>query len=572
MWEFREPRYFADTQDTTPLSQPRREPSTHGGNVNYALYPSGARPVLHNSRISQPEIVQAPVFSLFPKTEVPQLENATPIPRQAYDAQASAHARNGQSRSHDRGSKNYANTDHSTDVVVESAVSRRRDASAAPSSTAQTSTNNTYSGMTKATGSHLSELGQGFVKLTHGDYGACQEFMDKYPGIWDENQNDFQLEALRLQRDGKTSQFRNCVQQLLLLRTTSKMSGDEYRTFFNRMKAKDPKTLKDFLLDFDKTHAALKLAGAKQPKPTQVVKNKSEPESVNSGDKRHSQAAAGIGNPPDATHRRSDDERMSASLDKLNIRTHNQQDPARSYGAGGNGTRPPSVTYRSPNGRRPTLSSVDENSRPNFSNNKAQRAPPSIVDYDIRGDGEKQEELDHRYFVRPDGGKFFKVGRVFAMLWHESVGDPRGGHLSNQEQFNAYRAGRYGERVHSHILRMAVVRERHGYCWCIPIHTYNGRGVMKPGFNKQDQEAHAIIYTDDTRPDSTSKEEMRLMTKNPIAVHAASPDQRLHIMSRLHFGAPYTVQMNVKVMNVGTIAQKSMSAFESYWRNECRGN
>jgi hypothetical protein len=556
----RKPRYVANTPHTSG------EQSTPGGNVNYAAYPSGTRPVFHN------EMAQAPAFRLFPKTEVPQLENATPILRQPYDPQPSAHARNAQSGLHDRGSKYYANTRHGTDVMVEPAVSPRSDVPATPNSTVPASTNNTYSDTIKATGSRLSELGQDFAKLTFGDYGACQEFMDKHPGILNENYNDFQQEALRLQRDGRTSQVRNCVQQLLLLRKISKMSSEERRSFFSRMKAKDPKTLKEFILDFDKTHDALKtLAGAKQPNLTQAVKNKSESEFVDSGDRRYGQVAAS-GHPLEATRRRSEDERMSAPLDKLNVSTHNQQNPARSYGAGGNGTRPPPATGRSSNGRRQTLSSVDENSQPNFQNSKAQGALPSVVEYDIRGNDEKQEELDHRYYVRSDGGKFFKIGRVFAMLWHESAGAPRGGHLSNQEQFNAYRAGRYGERVHSHILRMVVVRERHGYCWCIPIHTYNGRGVLKSGFNKQDQEAHAIIYMDDTNPGSTSEEEMRLMTKNPIAVRAASPDQRLHVMSRLHFGAPYSVQMNVKVMDVGTIAQKSMPAFVSYWRNECRGN
>ena len=397
--------------------------------------------------------------------------------------------------------------------------------------------------------------------------------MDRYPGILNENQDGFQQEALRLQRYGNASQVRNCVQQLLLLRKTSKMSSGERRTFLNRMKAKDPKILKDFLLDFDKTHAAIKtLAGAKQQKPAQAVKSKPEPESVNSGDRRHGQAAASIGHPPEATRRRSEDERVSASLDKLKISAHNQQDPARNYGAGGNGTRPRSVTYRSSNGRRQALPSVHENPQPNFPNDKAQGAPPSVVDYDIRGDGEKQEELDHRYYVRPDGEKFFKVGRVFAMLWHESVGYPKGGHLSNKEQFKPYREGKYGEGVYSHIVRMVVVKERHGYCWCIQIHTYNGRGVLKPGFNQQDQKAHAIIHMDDTRPGSTSEEEMRLMTKKPIAVRAASSDQKLHVMSRLNFGAPYSIQMNVKVMDVGTIAEASMPAFESYWRNERDGN
>jgi hypothetical protein len=214
---------------------------------------------------------------------------------------------------------------------------------------------------------------------------------------------------------------------------------------------------------------------------------------------------------------------------------------------------------------------VNEDSRQTWSiSSQSPPNPPTVIekDYDIRGDGSEQEELDHRYYVRTDGGKFFKIGRVFAMLWHEGAGDPKGGHLSNKEHFRPVKAGKYGERVYSHILRMAVVRVRHGYCWCIPIHTYNGRGVSKPGFNRQDQEAHAIIHMDDTEPGSNIPGEQRLMTKKPITVHAASPDQRLHTMSRLNFGAPYSIQMNVKVMSVGTITAVSMPAFESYWKNE----
>lgn len=143
--------------------------------------------------------------------------------------------------------------------------------------------------------------------------------------------------------------------------------------------------------------------------------------------------------------------------------------------------------------------------------------------------------------------------------------------MSNREKFRPVREGRYGESVYSHILRMVVVRERHGYCWCIPIHTYHGRGVLKPGFNRQDQEAHAIIHMEDTKPGSNSREEIRAMTKQPIAVRAASHDQKLDIMSRLNFGSPYSIQMNVKVMNVGKVTDASMPAFESYWRNEVSG-
>ena len=41
--------------------------------------------------------------------------------------------------------------------------------------------------------------------------------------------------------------------------------------------------------------------------------------------------------------------------------------------------------------------------------------------------------------------------------------------------------------VCSRIGRMVVVRERHGYCWCIPIRTYNYQGVAKKGLSTQDR-------------------------------------------------------------------------------------
>jgi hypothetical protein len=58
------------------------------------------------------------------------------------------------------------------------------------------------------------------------------------------------------------------------------------------------------------------------------------------------------------------------------------------------------------------------------------------------------------------------------------------------------------------------------------------------------------------------------MFKSPIAVSAASPEQKLHYMSRINFGKVYSVEWNVKVMNVGRVNRDSMIKFEGYWHNE----
>lgn len=58
------------------------------------------------------------------------------------------------------------------------------------------------------------------------------------------------------------------------------------------------------------------------------------------------------------------------------------------------------------------------------------------------------------------------------------------------------------------------------------------------------------------------------MTKEPLEVAPASPDQKLDFMSRLNFGKVYTVEHNVKVLPVGKITERSMPRFQSYAKNE----
>jgi hypothetical protein len=114
---------------------------------------------------------------------------------------------------------------------------------------------------------------------------------------------------------------------------------------------------------------------------------------------------------------------------------------------------------------------------------------------------------------------------------------------------------------------MVVVKECNGYCVCIPINTYNSRGVAKKGLTKEERLKHTIIYMADRRPCKIEAEE-GMMRKRPIAVNPANDEQKLDIMSRLNFGAPSTVQWNVKVMNVGKVHENSMADLLGYFRIE----
>lgn len=89
--------------------------------------------------------------------------------------------------------------------------------------------------------------------------------------------------------------------------------------------------------------------------------------------------------------------------------------------------------------------------------------------------------------------------------------------------------------------------------------------MTKKGFIKADREAHAIIHMSDKQPYQSPDE--RDITKRPIKVNAASPDQKLDKMSRLNFSRVHTVNHYVKAMNVGMVHRDSMPYLVGYFRN-----
>jgi hypothetical protein len=101
--------------------------------------------------------------------------------------------------------------------------------------------------------------------------------------------------------------------------------------------------------------------------------------------------------------------------------------------------------------------------------------------------------------------------------------------------------------------------------FCRAINTYHGQGVSKRDWSKEEREAHTIIYMSDTTPIRLEGEEM--MTKKPIEVHKASADQKLDPASRINFGRVYAVLWDVKVMNIGKVAEDSMPHLLGYYTN-----
>ncbi|KAF4633929.1 hypothetical protein G7Y89_g4181 [Cudoniella acicularis] len=175
-------------------------------------------------------------------------------------------------------------------------------------------------------------------------------------------------------------------------------------------------------------------------------------------------------------------------------------------------------------------------------------------------DREDREKLDPRYRVIPDKEqkKFWKVGRVFMMLWTEPA-------KSQNQQMGGTRNGTHYSTVwleqgaYSEIRRFVVIKEGYGNSICSPIHTYNGQATLKP--NLPERQQHAIIYTSQDCPPEHSyvandgsivKENL---SKDPIKVHKdqKGPEGDLGVYSRLNYSKIYTVENYVRVLSIGMV-------------------
>ncbi|KAB8301557.1 hypothetical protein EYC80_003401 [Monilinia laxa] len=184
------------------------------------------------------------------------------------------------------------------------------------------------------------------------------------------------------------------------------------------------------------------------------------------------------------------------------------------------------------------------------------------------------ETLDSRY--KSCGGlrqdDFWKVGRVFMMLWTEPAAQskvPGDGATSNGSHFCTTFLG---QQAYSEIRRFVVVLKGHGSSICCPIHTYSGRATLKP--NLPAPNLHTIIYTSLACPDEYGYEVdgywvFEELTKDPIQVISEREDNEGHLdkLSRLNYSKVYTVEHYVRVLNIGMVASSSMSSLlnDSGW-------
>lgn len=192
------------------------------------------------------------------------------------------------------------------------------------------------------------------------------------------------------------------------------------------------------------------------------------------------------------------------------------------------------------------------------SQNNASGNPQSITPKRIRRapNTSTYEDLDPRYCVvaPKDLQKFYKLGRVFMMLWTEPAGHKaakEGGTRNGSHISTTWLNG----NAHSEIRRFVVVRANHGSCSCLAIHTYSGSATLKP--NLPDPDNHAIIHTTPDPPSPLPKE---LLTKDPIRVISEQkpPDGILLPTSRINYTKVYTVEYDVRVLKIGMVHEDSL--------------
>ncbi|KAJ3567076.1 hypothetical protein NPX13_g6895 [Xylaria arbuscula] len=145
--------------------------------------------------------------------------------------------------------------------------------------------------------------------------------------------------------------------------------------------------------------------------------------------------------------------------------------------------------------------------------------------------------------------RFFRVGRCFVTRWVE----PRSSLLSGQSTADITQKTDLYSGLFTKMRRFIVIREGSHCAWCVPIHTYEGRGVTKADIKLRD---HSKIYRiGNPEPEA----EFPLRQPICIAIEGESEFHRLHPASLVNFGKIHTIEHDVSVMNIGYVPKSHLA-------------
>lgn len=123
---------------------------------------------------------------------------------------------------------------------------------------------------------------------------------------------------------------------------------------------------------------------------------------------------------------------------------------------------------------------------------------------------------------------------------------------------------RFNERAYTQIRRFAIVAVKRGFVYACAISTYNGRATTKPGCIPAE---HSIVYFPGTNPNGCYVSGESRMEKEPIKIIPTDPHEIMRRESRLRFGKTFSIEMNVKVKDIGRVCEEDRSNLVAYWRD-----
>jgi len=141
------------------------------------------------------------------------------------------------------------------------------------------------------------------------------------------------------------------------------------------------------------------------------------------------------------------------------------------------------------------------------------------------------------------------------MIWEEPAGRTRGD-ASTQGSSCCSKTSNFS---YVEIRRFVVIRNKGPSSLCAPIQTYRRQGTLRLGVIAED---HGIIYTGTSGsepPDLLLGENG--LTKGALRVEP-NGDEALDDTSRVNYGKTYTVEHNVKVLNIGVVAPEHLKLLD----------
>ncbi|KND92090.1 hypothetical protein TOPH_03429 [Tolypocladium ophioglossoides CBS 100239] len=163
----------------------------------------------------------------------------------------------------------------------------------------------------------------------------------------------------------------------------------------------------------------------------------------------------------------------------------------------------------------------------------------------ITADEEMLDELDHRY--RVEHSTKFQPGEIFKVHWSEpqGSGNEHAPSVSGRQEIQ----NRFGTKFFVGFRRFIVIANDLGHCTCVPILTYGGKGCKKKGVKPA---KHGMIYE--------RGHKVRPLEGEPklgfpaVKVEMTEEGEKLSKESRVNYSKLVTVEHNVKVFFIGTVA------------------